>query len=70
MKVRHRLDRPIDCFDPAGGGVKGVIYISPDITESDIIGNIQEAEIESACRFKQDGKAVLLTHMPTRVFMG
>ena len=59
--VCHLLNRPIECFIPVGGGVKGVVYISPDITESALIENLQGAEIETARRFKQDGTAVLLT---------
>ena len=74
MKVRHLLNRPIECFVPVGGGVKGVIYVSPDITESALIDNLQGAEIESVRRFKQDGTVVLLTFkqetMPTPVLMG
>ena len=74
MKVRHLLNRPIECFVPGGGGVKGVVYISPEITESALIENIKGAEIESARRFKQDGTAVMLTFkqeiMPERVFLG
>ena len=28
MKIRHLLNRPIECFVPVGGGDKGVVYIA------------------------------------------
>lgn len=75
MKVRHLLNRPVECFIPGKTqNAKGVIYISPEITESAIVKNLEGAEIETAHRFKESGTAVLLTFkqetMPMRVYLG
>lgn len=72
-----------ECFIPGGGvkNIKGVIYVSQDISESQIVEkaiveNEGEAEIEDARRFKKGGTAVLLTFkkevtaMPTRIYLG
>lgn len=53
MKVCHLLNRPIECFMLKGymQNVKGVIYVIPDMNESAIVSNLQEAEVEAARRF-------------------
>lgn len=55
MKVRHLLNRPIECFMFSGNAqnVKGEISVSPDITESAIVDHLQGAEVEAARRFKE-----------------
>lgn len=52
MKVCHLLNRPIECFMLKGcmQNVKGVIYVIPDMNESAIVSNLQEAEVEAARR--------------------
>lgn len=76
MRLTHLLDRPVECFIPnaAQKGVKGVIYITPEITENEIVNSVVGAEIEAARRFKVGGTAVLLTFkdqtMPERVHLG
>lgn len=50
-KVCHFLN--IECFMLEGcmQNVKGVIYVIPDMNESTIVSNLQEAEVEAARRF-------------------
>lgn len=78
MKVRHLLNRPVECFmfESSMQNVKGVIYVGPEITESAIVSNLQGAEVEAARRFREEGTAVLLTfkqevkEIPERVYLG
>lgn len=74
LKVKQLLNFSVECFIPnKGGQAKGVIYVSQEISDSDIAQNINGAEVESA-RFKATGTAVLLTFrqeaLPERVTLG
>lgn len=75
LKVRHLLNRPVECFIPGQAkNAKGVIYVSLEIEESDILKNLKGAEVVAVRRFKETGNAVLLTFkqdiVPARVSLG
>lgn len=62
MKARCLLNRPIECFMFDGNmqNVKGVIYVSPDISESATVSNLQGAEIEAQAMKKESFLAFMV----------
>lgn len=75
MKVNHLLGRPIECFIPGQAQkAKGVIYVSPEVSETALLKELKGAEIEEVHRFTESGTAVLITlrgdTLPARVSLG